>query len=277
VVQHRRLRTAGVVTAVIVGLSAVSFVIPDPAAALCAGPKEGGRWWNTNPAGDPISVEVTLDDCGDQVLNGQQTETKYGLKVFVKQSDGKLFQRSKVRATYRTSKDGKRWLYAEVPTGGYLDHLWLRTSLVNGQTQLYAYIKHESLDSKPSAESKLWFSRQPPAGSAAPVKPTPPGVLTPGPSAGRSALSSAFTCKPPFVWREARPTDLVCVTVNSRTTVADENRNAAQGVEPGAAPNCRSGLVWREAFSGDIVCVSPQRREQVREENRVGPNLRAQQ
>lgn len=159
-VQYQRLRTVGMVAAVIMALSAADFVLPDSAAASCAGPKEGGRWWNKDQAGDPISVEVTLDECGDQVLNGQATETRYGLKVFVKRSDGTLYQRPKVTATYRTSDDGKRWLYAKVPTGGYVDHLWLRTYLVNGHSQLYLYIYHESLDSKPSAKSKLWFSRK---------------------------------------------------------------------------------------------------------------------
>ena len=157
--QRRSLRSVVMVAAVFAGLSAVSLALPNRASSLCAGPAEGGRWWNKNPAGDPISVEVTLDQCGDQVLNGQQTSTTYGLKVFVKQSNGNLYQRPKVKATYRTS-DGKRWLYAKVPTGGYVDHVWLRTYPVNGQTQLYVYVKHESLDSKPSAESKLWFARR---------------------------------------------------------------------------------------------------------------------
>jgi hypothetical protein len=84
------------------------------------------------------------------------------------------------------------------------------------------------------------------------------------------------TCKSGFVWREARSSDLVCVTPPSRTKVSEENRSAAQGVQPGAAPTCRSGLVWREAFSGDVVCVPPGRRDEVREENRVAPTLRAQ-
>ena len=85
------------------------------------------------------------------------------------------------------------------------------------------------------------------------------------------------TCKSGFVWREARSSDLVCVTPASRAKVAEENRSAAQGVQPGAAPTCRSGLVWREAFSGDVVCVPPGRRDEVRKENRVAPTLRAQQ
>jgi hypothetical protein len=157
--QRRRLHSIVLVAAVLAGLSAANLALPDPALALCAAPAEGGRWWNKNPAGDPISVEVTLDQCGDQVLNGQQTPTTYGLKVFVKQSNGNLYQRPKVKATYRMS-NGKRWLYAKVPTGGYVDHVWLRTQLVGGQTQMYMYVKHESLDSKPSAESKMWFARR---------------------------------------------------------------------------------------------------------------------
>ena len=110
-----------------------------------------------------------------------------------------------------------------------------------------------------------------------PVPVTPPGGLVARPAPGSAALRAMATCKSGFVWREARPSDLVCVTPGSRSRVADENRNAAQGVQPGAAPTCRSGLVWREAFSGDLVCVPPGRRAEVREENRVGPSLRAGQ
>jgi hypothetical protein len=150
-------RAVGALALVVVGFSVVS--ITENIQASCAGPQEGGRWWNKNAAGDPISLEVSLDQCGDQVLNGQQTATTYGMKVFVKQSNGNLYQRPKVRAIYRNS-NGKRWLYAKVPTGGYVDHIWVRPSNQNGQSQLYVYIKHESLDSKPSAESKHWFARQ---------------------------------------------------------------------------------------------------------------------
>jgi hypothetical protein len=107
-----------------------------------------------------------------------------------------------------------------------------------------------------------------------PVQSTPKALTTR--SAQRSAaLRAAATCKSGYVWREARSSDLVCVTPASRTKVAEENRTTAQGVQPGAAPTCRSGLVWREAFSGDVVCVPPGRRAEVREENRVGASLRA--
>jgi hypothetical protein len=153
-------RAVGALALVVVGVGVVS--ITENLQASCVGPQEGGRWWNKNAAGDPISLEVSLDQCGDQVLNGVQTETSYGMKVFVKQSNGNLYQRPKVRAIYRNS-NGKRWLYAKVPTGGYVDHVWLRPSNENGQSQLYVYIKHESLDSKPSAESKHWFVRTRPS------------------------------------------------------------------------------------------------------------------
>jgi hypothetical protein len=155
-------RLVGAVTLTLAGFTMVGIVEPENIRASCAGPQEGGRWWNKNALGDPISVEVSLDQCGDQVLNGVQTDTTYGMKVFVKQSHGTLYQRPKVRAVYRNS-NGKRWLYAKVPTGGYVDHIWLRPANENSLEQLYVYIKHESLDSKPSAESKHYFVRRRPA------------------------------------------------------------------------------------------------------------------
>lgn len=145
-------------------MTIIAFLIligfADSATALCVGPKEGGKWWNTNPQGDPISLEVKLDGCGDQVLNGVETQTSYGLKVFVKQSNGNLYQRPKVKAKFEKFANGQIMLHASVPTGGYVDRIWLRRDDINGQERLYAYIQHESLDSKPSSESTYWFSRQ---------------------------------------------------------------------------------------------------------------------
>jgi hypothetical protein len=159
---HRQLRVLGprIVCSIGLWLSLIN-----PAAALCAAPDEGGKWWNTNSAVDPISVEVVLVNCGDMVLNGQETETHYGLKVFTKQSNGTLYQRPEVKAKY-VKHNGRLWMYAEVPTGGYLDQMWLRTEVLNkkdNQKRLYVYINHQSLDNKPSSVSKLWFLRQPPA------------------------------------------------------------------------------------------------------------------
>ena len=85
------------------------------------------------------------------------------------------------------------------------------------------------------------------------------------------------TCASGYVWREARPTDHVCVTPESRTLVRQENSRARQRWAAGAyGPHtCTQGYVWREAFKGDDVCVTPERRDQVREENRMANSRRA--
>lgn len=90
----------------------------------------------------------------------------------------------------------------------------------------------------------------------------------------------SWTCKAGFVWREARPGDVVCVPPDSRETARQENSTAASRVDPKGAYgplSCKSGFVWREAFDGDAVCVAPERRDAVKAENaaaasrRVGP------
>lgn len=92
------------------------------------------------------------------------------------------------------------------------------------------------------------------------VVPVPPPVATP-----------SVYCKSGFVWREARATDLVCVTPDSRARVAEQNRTTAARIQPGGGaygPNtCLPGFVWREAFPGDAVCVTPSVRTDVRGEN----------
>ncbi|MEO8004710.1 MAG: hypothetical protein ABI771_07380 [Betaproteobacteria bacterium] len=135
---------------------AVLMAAPNLAAALCAAPPESGRWQNMDDAGDPYRIVITLDDCGDQVLNGQQTQSRLGLRAWVKQSSGQLYGRPKVQARYVVDK-GKRWLFAKVPTGGYVDNIWARRDDRGGAKQLYVFIRHKSLDSKPDAESKLRF------------------------------------------------------------------------------------------------------------------------
>lgn len=82
------------------------------------------------------------------------------------------------------------------------------------------------------------------------------------------------TCLSGFVWREASPTDRVCVTPEARDRTSAENASASSRVDPQGAygPNtCKSGFVWREAFSGDLVCVTPQIRDTVRAENAAAP------
>ena len=108
----------------------------------------------------------------------------------------------------------------------------------------------------------------------APVQQMPPGNLQSRPLPSKGAIpSTASTCSPGYVWREARPNDLVCVTPGSRARVAEENRTASTRVQPGGGaygPNtCRGGYVWREAFSGDLVCVNPEIRTLVAQENQL--------
>ena len=89
----------------------------------------------------------------------------------------------------------------------------------------------------------------------------------------------ATTCGSGYVWREARPTDHVCVTPESRFLASVENSRASQRWMTGAyGPHtCIEGFVWREAFEGDDVCVTPVRRDQVLEENRLANSRRASQ
>jgi hypothetical protein len=60
---------------------------------------------------------------------------------------------------YITDK-GIKWLFAKVPTGGYLDKMWMRPVRSDNQEVLKIIIKHESLDSKPSATSSYIYRRK---------------------------------------------------------------------------------------------------------------------
>src|SRR5205807_3367638 len=79
------------------------------------------------------------------------------------------------------------------------------------------------------------------------------------------ALGGAYgpdTCFPGYVWREASPTDHVCVLPATRAQAAHDNSQAASRVQPGGGPfgpdTCVQGYVWRAAFPGDHVCVTPE-------------------
>lgn len=79
------------------------------------------------------------------------------------------------------------------------------------------------------------------------------------------------TCLPGFVWREATPTDLVCVTPDVRAETAQENALAAARRSPSGGPygpnTCLPGFVWREAYPGDVVCVPPPSRSRAAADN----------
>jgi hypothetical protein len=92
--------------------------------------------------------------------------------------------------------------------------------------------------------------------------------------AGASLASPALAqpvCKQGYVWREAFSGDTVCVSVQRRRQVADENAAAASRRDPhGGAygPNtCLPGFVWRAAAPNDLVCVPPPSRDLAAEDN----------
>jgi len=129
--------------------------------------------------------------------------------------------------------------------------------------------------------------------ASAPVEPKKnEPVLVPAPSAGESPFAEApvvdhkadamsdpgsvifstpgVDCKPGFVWRVARPEDLVCVRPSVRNRVLRENLDAHLRIDPNGAygPNsCVAGFVWRVAYDGDTVCVTPNSRELAKKEN----------
>lgn len=141
----------------LIALLSGALAFPHVAHALCSSPPEGGRWRNVDPKGtDPAVIDVKMTQCGDQVLNGEQTETAYSLRVWVLQSSGQYYGRPSVRAAHKTWKNQK-WMVGRVPTGGYVDNVWMQAVTSDGQRKLHVLIKHESLDSKPSATSEHWF------------------------------------------------------------------------------------------------------------------------
>ena len=125
-------------------------------SALCAAPPELGRWRNLAAKGDPAVLDLRMDACGDQVLNGVQTETRYSMRAWVLQSSGQFYGRPSVRAFVRQWK-GHEWVVGRVPTGGYVDNIWARTDQRDGRRVLRVLILHESLDRKPSATTEHWF------------------------------------------------------------------------------------------------------------------------
>ena len=79
------------------------------------------------------------------------------------------------------------------------------------------------------------------------------------------------TCLWGFVWREARPSDHVCVTPAIRSQTWTDNALAASRRSPTGGTwgpdTCLPGFVWRGAYSGDVVCVPPATRTQAADDN----------
>ncbi len=84
-----------------------------------------------------------------------------------------------------------------------------------------------------------------------------------------------LVCPQGYVWREASPSDRVCVTPLQRMRAAAQNAAAASHVsqtDRTYGPNtCASGYVWRGAYVGDVVCVTPDERDAAKSENAQSP------
>ena len=103
-------------------------------------------------------------------------------------------------------------------------------------------------------------------------------IVTGGGQAQPALPYGPATCRSGFVWREASPTDLVCVPPEARNRVAQENATAAERWRGGAEGrhSCKRAYVYREAFPGDNVCVTPESYDLAAEENALGPGRRVQ-
>ncbi len=83
------------------------------------------------------------------------------------------------------------------------------------------------------------------------------------------------TCQQGYVWREAIPSDHVCVTPGQRSQAAADNAAASSRRNPTGvygSDTCIQGYVWREAFSNDHVCVTPGQRSQAAYDNSQAQN-----
>jgi len=129
------------------------FVSPSIAFTQCVGISEEGLWRNVNNNGEPSYIYVkTLGGCPDN--NGETGgPRRYKMRVWVRQAPHQYYKRPYVDAAFRPW-NRKRWLQGNVPTGGYQDQMWLLVEERDGRSQLHVYIKHKSLDSKPSTQSE---------------------------------------------------------------------------------------------------------------------------
>jgi hypothetical protein len=109
-----------------------------------------------------------------------------------------------------------------------------------------------------------------PSSTVKPAPSTAVGRLKMSGGSGIIRIVSAVSCKPGFVWREAKSGDTVCVPPAARDKAKQENALAGSRMARGFN-TCVKAFVRREAYVGDTVCVTPERRVEVREENRLAP------
>jgi hypothetical protein len=144
-------RVAVRLSGAVLGLLAF-FSFAQPAQAVCSSPLVGG-WRNTAMKTGPGFMRIRFSSCGDT----SGAVTSFAVQPYVLQSTGKWFQRPTVKGRMVRDKQGQSWLRADVPTGGYVDEMWIRN---NGNDALRVFIKHRSLDIKPHAQSWHDFTRR---------------------------------------------------------------------------------------------------------------------
>jgi hypothetical protein len=123
-----------------------------PVKAQCSDPLIG-KWTDRGgPGREPASFDIYFTGCGDT----PSESTSYGVRVWAWRSDGTWYGRPPVRGEYRQATDGQTWFRADVPTGGYLEQLFIRQV----GPRLRVFIRWKSLDSKPDATEKRTFSKR---------------------------------------------------------------------------------------------------------------------
>jgi hypothetical protein len=103
-------------------------------------------------------------------------------------------------------------------------------------------------------------------------------LINTAPAASAQPPFGPDTCKQGYVWREAIPSDHVCVTPDTRSQTAFDNSQAASRRNPTGpfgSDTCIQGYVWREAFPNDHVCVTPDTRSQTAFDNSQAATRRA--
>jgi hypothetical protein len=87
----------------------------------------------------------------------------------------------------------------------------------------------------------------------------------------KTAMNKSYPCRGEFVLREALPDDRICVTKEVRDQALDDNRQAAERIDPVdrtyGPDTCIQSYVWREAIPDDHVCVTPETRSQTAADN----------
>jgi len=101
--------------------------------------------------------------------------------------------------------------------------------------------------------------------------PTPRPTPLPTPVPTPVPVVDPCACTVGTVWREATPTDHVCVVPATRTVIWQYNAIARTLVDPNnhayGPDTCKQGYVWREATPTDHVCVPGALRQQAYDDN----------